>query len=418
LTLKSASEVKVTFLAGSDVGYATATTLSDSINAAPVTVTVHGVVFASTSARAEIGFDEEGGIVVSGPRQLFKGSHSKGILTVDVTYFSSFTGLLDLVPSILDQNGRATHGVLWGSRTNQVNADVLTNLTAPATSTTATTVRIKVLLLSQTRDGVYTLRFHLKPAVLGWAGRFRQPRHSLTPLTFELKNEFVSFGPGGSPVYVIHHPFGAIPSKSTIEVPIEYWSHAPVRFAASLFCDSASDRCSERDALQSRFVLSNRDPSNFAEPVADGGLGVRILRVRLAASMLTSEFRRYKLRISMGTHLNGSWAKTIDRSPLLDQAILTLLRLPGAAQADAVVDVAAPSILADAAAERQPGSNEQTLAEKKVPSLWLGLGSALAIALVLAGAAYIRQQRVLAEPQYSAAIVPTARAATRTAFAF
>ena len=120
----------------------------------------------------------------------------------------------------------------------------------------------------------------------------------------------------------------------------------------------------------------------------------------------------------MGTHLNGSWAKTIDRSPLLDQASLTLLRLPGAAQADAVVDVAAPSILAVAAAERQPGSNEQTLAEKKVPSLWLGLGSALAIALVLAGAAYIRQQRGLAEPQYSAAIVPTARAATRTAFAF
>lgn len=418
LTLMSATEIKAAFLAGSNVGYALASTLSDSINTAPVTITVHDDVFTSTSARAEIGFDDEGGIVVSGAARYYKGAHARGIVTVDVTYFSSFAGLLDLVPSILDQDGRATRGVLWGSKTNQANADVLANLTAPATSTTAATTRIRVLLLSQTRDGVYTLRFHLKPAVLGWAGRFRQPRHSLMPLTFELKNEFVSFGPAGSQDYVIHHPFGTIPSKSTIEVTIEYWSHIPVRFAASLFCDSTSDRCSERDALQSRFVLSNGDRSNLAEPVADGDRGIMILRVRLGASMLTSEFRRYKLRLSMGTHLDGSWAETIDRSPLHDQARLTLSRLPGAARADVAVDAAAPLVTGVAATERLPGSIDPQPESKNTPSaLWLALGSALALALVLAGAAYVRRQRVLAETQHSAAIAPTAHAATRTAFA-
>ena len=341
---------------------------------------VCGVAFvrtecAHTCCRLDYTPPPASGMTVTGPTRLDKGSFAAGMLDVSVRFYSAESGRVDLVPYLVDDTGGTVSAVLWGAKTMSQNE--LTNLAAPSEARDAATAQVTVYLLSGTQDGHYNLRFAMKPAGLPWADRLQDATSDTH--SFEVVNSYAYFS-GPAPDIQLAQSTGRI-----INVDVRYRSPAPVRFAASLFCDP--DLCGAELSRRSQYVLSNGRVANLAP--ASPTEGTQRLSVSIGPAIFTTAtlgWTRYRLVITMGTYdptdTGTRWVKTIG---LTSDGTITVEPSPAAATGDHVAAAVDPPAAKTTSTEDDPAASGF--------ESWIGALAAVLMASVAAAVLAVQRRR-------------------------
>jgi hypothetical protein len=321
-----------------------------------------------------------GGTTVTGTAVYTKGEDAKGVVDVDVSYWSETGSRVDLVPYLVDADGDTVANVLWGSKTMARNT--LTNLRTPNFESEASSMAVRLFLLSRTPDGEYTVKFAMKPAGSTWRDRLPAP-HTFAPFTFEVRNEWVRVSQ--QDFYLPANVAG-----NSIRVPITYWAAGPVKLAVAVdACRSSVDASCNTLATgegAAPAIFSNGDEAMFdTDPLPYGSTRSKTLVVRVnKGDMVATSWRLFALRIKMGRFdADGAWEHTIDRSPVFGH---DLHLVAGAANGE-LVAASTGSVM-----EQQAGGQAES-SRSATATLWLAVLGCVALLTIGAAGVAIRRSR-------------------------